>query len=282
MVGTKAMRLPCACACRRQSRASARVRATTSPLRFGKLDPSGGDGGPFQATPADFRRRLLGLFRRWINRAEPRGLYRSLTAKADLPPMRQRLVNYLRFLGFSLSALAVAACARIAPAHELAFQPEPLTLDAPPEGSFPWAYDGHWEDMEVAALQARLDAVEAEITNLSKALEHLGPLPPHPELFIPVALSEIHGAAPAIAQRYSATPRGGYADVLFHTVELGALPRPIIVPDDMPGLAPGYAGLDASIRLAAAFRDDEVVNALCIELSALAGPCQGIAALRGW
>jgi hypothetical protein len=68
------------CACRRHSRASVRVRATTSPFRFGKLNPSGGDGGPFQATPADFRRRLLGLFRQWINRAERRGLYGSLTA----------------------------------------------------------------------------------------------------------------------------------------------------------------------------------------------------------
>lgn len=193
--------------------------------------------------------------------------------------MHQRLVNYLRLLGFSLSALAVGACARIAPAHDLAFDPEPLRLDAPPEGTFAWAYEGHSEDEQVAALQARLDAVEAEIANLSKALEHLGPLPDHPDLFIPVALSDIFGADTGAARRYSATPRGGYADVLFHTVELGALPRPIIVPDNMPGSAPGYAGLDEGIQLAS---DDQVVNALCVELSALAGPCHGIATIRAW
>ncbi len=193
--------------------------------------------------------------------------------------MRQRLVNYLRLLGFSLSALAIGACVRIAPPHELAFDPEPLRLDAPPEGTFAWAYEGHSEDEQVAALQARLDAVEAEITNLSKALEHLGPLPDHADLFIPVALSDIYGTDAGIAHRYSATPRGGYADVLFHTVELGALPRPIIVPDNLPGSAPGYAGLDEGIQLAS---DDQVVNALCVELSALAGPCHRIAAIRAW
>jgi hypothetical protein len=193
--------------------------------------------------------------------------------------MHQRLVNYLRSLGFSLSALAVGACARIAPPHEVAFDPEPLRLDAPPEGAFAWAYEGYSEDEQVAALQARLDAVEVEIANLTKALEELGPLPDHPGLFIPVSLAEIYGTAPAIAHRYSATPRGGYADVLFHTVELGALPRPIIVPDNMPGSAPGYAGLDEGIQLAS---DEDVVNALCVELSALAGPCHGIAAIRAW
>jgi len=193
--------------------------------------------------------------------------------------MHQRLVNYLRLIGFSLSALAVGACARIAPPHELAFDPEPLRLDAPPEGTFAWAYEGHSEDEQIAALQARLDAVEAEIANLTKALEEIGPLPDHAGLFIPVALSEIHGADTGIAHRYSATPRGGYADVLFHTVELGALPRPIIVPDHVPGDAPGYAGLDEGIQLAS---DEDVVNALCVELSALAGPCLGIAAIRAW
>lgn len=193
--------------------------------------------------------------------------------------MHQRLVNYLRLLGFSLSALAVGACARIAPAHELAFEPEPRIIDAPPEGSFAWAYEGHAEDQEMAALQARLDAVEAEIANLSKALEHLGPLPDHPNLFIPVALSEIFGADRDAAHRFTVAARGGYADVLFHTVELGALPRPIIVPDHVPGSAPGYAGLDEGIQLAS---DDQIVNALCVELSALAGPCQGIAAIRAW
>ena len=193
--------------------------------------------------------------------------------------MHQRLVNFLRLIGFSLSALAVGACARIAPPHDLAFDPEPLRLDAPPEGTFAWAYEGHSEDEQIAALQARLDAVEAEIANLSKALEELGPLPDHPGLFIPVALSEIYGTDAGIARRYSATQRGGYADVLFHTVELGALPRPIIVPDHVPGMAPGYAGLDEGIRLAS---DDTVVNALCVELSALAGPCHRIAAIRAW
>ena len=193
--------------------------------------------------------------------------------------MRQRLVNYLRLLGFSLSALAVGACARIAPAHELAFEPEPRIIDAPPEGSFGWAYEGRAEDEALAALQARLDAVETEIANLAKALEHLGPLPDHPSLFIPVALSEIYGAETNTAHRYSVAARGGYADVLFHTVELGGLPRPIIVPDHVPGSAPGYAGLDAGIQLAS---DDQIVNALCVELSALAGPCHGIAAIRAW
>jgi len=233
------------------------------------------------AVLAKCRGRLLSLFRRWINRAEGRGLYRSLTASADLSAMHQRFVNFLRLLGFSLSALAVSACARLAPAHELAFEPEPRAIDTPPDGSFAWAYEGHSEDELVAALQARLDTVEAEIANLSKALEELGPLPDHADLFIPVALSDIYGEAPDIARRYSATPKGGYADVLFHTVELGALPRPIIVPADVAGTAPGYAGLDDGIQLAD-LADDEVVNALSVELSALAGPTHRIAAIRAW
>jgi hypothetical protein len=197
--------------------------------------------------------------------------------------MRQRFVNYLRFLGFSLSALAISACARLVPAHALAFEPGPITLDAPPEGSFAWAYEGHLEEEQVAALEARLDAVQAEIVNLSKALAELGSLPDHDDLFIPVAMSEIHGVLGTdIASRYSVSPRGGYADVLFHSVELGALPRAIVVPENIAGMAPGYVGLDRGIQLAGGLSGDEVVNALCVELSALAGPCQGIAAIRAW
>lgn len=194
--------------------------------------------------------------------------------------MRARLVSYLRLLGFSLSALAFAACVKLA-ATTADQRPEPQRADASP--SDPARSSETPEADQLAAVQADLDAADREIANLRKALAVLGPLPDHPDLFIPVEMADLAPrAAWGSARRHTvAMPEDGPAG-LFRTAEFGALPRATSrIAGLRPG-GPGYEQVNAGIRLARTFAEDEALNALCVELSALAGPCRVAAPVRAW
>lgn len=198
--------------------------------------------------------------------------------------MRQYLVSYLRLLGFSLTAVAIAVCTRLTPQAFAATTPEPRATTAPePTEIVPRFFENADEDARMAELEARLEALDAEIVNLRKVLDVMGPLPAHPELFIPVALADIMDEpAQDISRRYSQT-RDDTRIALFRSAELGALPRPLqhlmSVAADLAGRHPGYEGLDTGIRLAAS-ADDEAVNALCVRLPAVAGPARAAAPIR--
>lgn len=207
--------------------------------------------------------------------------------------MQKRLVKYLRLVGFSLSAVAVAICTRLAPPGLTAEAQEPRFANAPaPNDIAPDFFGEEQEDARMAALQARLDAVDVEIANLRKALEVLGPLPDHPDLFIPVALSEVEGPAAGARQahRYSPIVRGTEADVArFHRIELASYPSNIAAEARWNALAaagtltsrrPGYDLLGADISLDDV-SEDAALNALCVELSALQGPARVSAPIRG-
>jgi hypothetical protein len=212
--------------------------------------------------------------------------------------MQQWVISYLRFVGFSAFALAIIACAKLAPAEAAVSRPEPLISD-PPETS-QMAADpstGPTEAERIATLEAQVEALGAEISHLRKALDVLGPLPEHADLFIPVAKSEIAGepedeAAARLAQLYAPAPWLSGARSLFYEVELGSFAnqqaaearwKQLIASNRLAGIEPRYAAAGSEIRLAAGpLMSEAAVDALCVELSALAGPCRGVAPIRAY
>lgn len=184
--------------------------------------------------------------------------------------MRHRLERYLRLLGFSVCTLAVAVCTRFAPAHAASAAPEPR-ISPPPEQAVLAASPTQLSDAHVIAeLEARLASLSAKISNLSKALDVLGPLPDHADLFIPVALSELdEPSACAIAD--------------FEAPTLGARAATTPPPVDLAKLAgAGYHLPSHNIRLMGELGEDEAMKALCVELSALSGQARVVAPIRAW
>ena len=207
--------------------------------------------------------------------------------------MQKYLANYLRLIGFSLSAVAVAVCARLPPQRMASLALEPRFTDAPtPKEIAPQFFEQQAEDQRMDALQARLDALDAEMVNLRKALDVLGPLPDHAELFIPVMLSEIDGSGPEtdVAHRYSPIVRGTEADIArFHRIELASYPaqaeaearwNELAVAGTLTRRRPGYDRIESGICLDGRISEDDAVNALCVELSGIAGPARVAVPIR--
>ena len=169
----------------------------------------------------------------------------------------------------SLTALAAMACMRIAPPSAFTPPPEPRFTDAPPASQIAAFGADMDDDARIEALQARLTAVELEIVNLRKALDVLGPLPEHEDLFIPVAMAEVDA------------PSGEVSLSLFKQGGLGYFATATAAADigDTSGL--GYDGLDRGMTIAA-LSEDAALKALCTELSAIAGPCRPAAPIRAW
>lgn len=176
--------------------------------------------------------------------------------------MQHHLINSLRLLGASLAAFAFAACVRFAPPAGYLAALEPRQADAPPASEM--AAPGRAVDEQelVALLDARLEAIEAEIVNLRKVLDVLGPLPDHPDLFIPVDMAELK------------KPSTKASADLFQT--FGTAPEYF---DIRQPIRTAYDGLDTGIAVAA-LSEDAALNALCIELSAIAGPARAVVPIR--
>jgi hypothetical protein len=186
--------------------------------------------------------------------------------------MHHHLVSYLRLVGFSVCTLAVAVCVRFAPAHAAIPAPEPRSAAPPSESEMAAAPAVQTDDERIAELEARLTALSAEITNLSKALDVLGPLPDHEGLFIPVDVSDLD--APA------AQPGNPVSDI--HNAGLGMLSGLRPATADLGQFRAGYDAPSHNIRLETDPGEDETIKALCVELSALAGPARVAAPIRAW
>lgn len=202
--------------------------------------------------------------------------------------MRQRFLRFLRSFGFSAAAFGLAACLPLALAQPLSHTPEPRIGEAP-AGDL--SADADASELHLlAAAEMELAALDAEISHLRKALDILGPLPDHPGLFIPVSMDE---PTPADRARlYAIAPKLDHSRSLFHEAEFGAFPsraaaeerwRLLVETNRLAGLAPTYADVGGDVRLTAgplATAGD--VEALCVELAAVAGPCRVAAPIRAW
>jgi len=224
--------------------------------------------------------------------SESSRLYGSLTGPDDLSGMRQHLVRYLRSVGVSAATLGLALCLPLAHAQHLIHKPEPRP--EPRFGEAPaadvTALQPASEADLLAAAELQLAAAEAEFSNIRKVMDVLGPLPDHPELFIPFTLDE----APArdISQLYAVAPKFDRSSSLFHQAELGSFAtqraaedrwRQLSETNRLAGLAPAYADVAGEVRLRAGpLAGEDEVKALCVELAALAGPCRVVVPVRAW
>lgn len=205
--------------------------------------------------------------------------------------MRQYLVRYLRSIGVSTAAFGLAVCVPMAAAQTPAQKPEPRFGEAP-------ASDTAQTDASAAetlaaaeaALEADMAAATAQISNIRKVMEVLGPLPEHPGLFIPVSMA---GEAPrSRAELYAVAPKLDRSASLFHQAELGSFAtraaaetrwRALAETNKLASLAPAYADVGAEVRLSAGPLDSVAqVEALCVELTALGGPCRPVVPIRAW
>ncbi len=214
--------------------------------------------------------------------------------------MRSWLVNHLRFAGVSVVALAMAACAKIAPTDGASGRPEPL-FGEPPEASQMAASSETVSEAErIAALEAQVAALDSQIVHLRKALDVLGPLPEQDGMFIPVSRSEITGEAADLAAEanarlanlYSPAPVLSRASSLFYEAELGSFAtrsaaearwKQLVATNRLAGIDPAYAAVGAETRLTVGpLASEAAVEALCVELSSLTGACRVVAPIRAY
>ena len=214
--------------------------------------------------------------------------------------MRSWLVNYLRFAGVSVAALAIAACAKIAPMEGASGRPEPLFGEPPEAGQMAASSEAVSEAERIAALEAQVAALDSQIVHLRKALDILGPLPEQDGMFIPVSKSEITGEAAdqaaeanaRLANLYSPAPVLNRASSLFYEAELGSFAtrsaaearwKQLVATNRLAGIDPAYAVVGAETRLTVGpLASEAAVAALCVELSSLTGACRVVAPIRAY
>lgn len=216
--------------------------------------------------------------------------------------MHSVVMSYLRFVGFSVAALALAACAKLA-STDLATMGRPEPRFGEPPQAAQMTNAAPVSDAErLAALQAQVDELGGQLSHLQKALDVLGPLPDQPDMFIPVAASEITGEiavedetsahAARLARLYAVAPKLNGASTLFYEAELGSFAsrtaaeagwKRLAAGNRMAALQPRYAAVGAETRLLAGpLASEAAVDALCVELSALAGQCRVAAPIRAY
>ena len=198
--------------------------------------------------------------------------------------MRDYLVSYLRLLGFSVCLLAVALCMRFGPAANAAtLGPEPRFSAPPREADMAALPLAPTEEDQVASLETDLTALSAEIADLTLALDVLGPLPGHPELFIPVILSDSEGRTPGdTARRFLPVTRSGNSQCGMPHAGLGVLAGPHRRISGIRGAPASYDAPFHNVRTFGNDVEDATLAALCVELSAISGPPRVVAPIRAW
>jgi hypothetical protein len=206
--------------------------------------------------------------------------------------MHEWMLIYLRFVAVSVAALSLAACVKLAPPGLFAAQPP-----EPRIGESPAALDASeraptTDADRIAALEAEVAALDAQLSHLRQALDVLGPLPAHPDLFIPVADVEPNTES-SIANLYAPPPMLSGASSLFYEAELGSFAtrqaaearwKQLVATNRLGSLKPAYHdAAGSSVRLAAGPLTTEAdVDALCVELSALGSVCRVAAPIRAY
>jgi hypothetical protein len=210
--------------------------------------------------------------------------------------MRALVVSYLRFVGISVVGLAAAACAKLAPAELGPSRPEPL-IGEPPQFTAQHASPKTQAD-RIEALEYQVEALNGELTNLRKALEVMGPLPDQPDLFIATAMNDSPPVDPQaenaarLARLYAPAPNLNAGASLFYEAELGSFRnqaaaeagwKRLAAAKLIGGLSPRYSTEgDGTQLIAGPLASESAVNALCVELSALAGACRVAAPVRAY
>jgi hypothetical protein len=220
-------------------------------------------------------------------------LYLSLTGSVDLGCMRDLLVSYLKWMAFSIAALGLSACARMHMSDPTLFAVEPKLGEPPEAGAMANAQQVQETEAErIEKLEAQLAALGADVANIRKALDVMGPLPDpgagtvqasFPEAAKPAAVSHLYAQAPAMGE-------GGRS--LFYEAELGSFRSRRAAEDCWRRVAgeAGAADLNPRFTITGAetkltvgpLLSEAAVSALQVEASSLSGPCRVTAPVRAY
>lgn len=185
--------------------------------------------------------------------------------------MKKPLVSYLKIAALGVVAFAMAACARTQAANNaLAFEPRvgepPKTRDM----TYSNLTGAEVEAAHVERMAEQLDRMSAEIAMVRAALKAMGPLPEQSEFFIPVDMREIEKPlespfklADLYADASASTLRSETRMAqLSSNIRFDVAPSGLLKASDLSG--------------------DPEIDALCVELSALAGACTSLPIVRGY
>ena len=214
--------------------------------------------------------------------------------------MRKLVVSYLRFVAFSVVALGLSACARMHLPDPTMFATEPRRGEPPEVGAMvDKPADGMTDDQRIEALEAQMATLGADIVNIRRALDVMGPLPdPHAGL-VAATLPQVAKprdpdaeTAARLARLYAPPPVLGEGRSLFYEAELGSFRSRAAAEagwnrfakdSRLTGLDPRYSVAGAETRLSVGpLASEAAASALCVELSALAGACRVAAPVRAY
>jgi hypothetical protein len=213
--------------------------------------------------------------------------------------MRKQLINYLRFAGFSVTALALMAFLKLTGQPAWAGPPEPRLGQAPKASKAEPAAET--DDQRLDELEAEIARLSGEIVHLRAALDLMGPLPDHPGLSLPTQPAALAEAAPQAAadpldirksDLFAPPPSLEGARSLFYAAELGAFKnreaaeadwRRIAKDARLAAFSPRFTTDGAQTRLVVgSLPSTEAVNALCVELSGVTGACRPFVPVRAY
>lgn len=199
--------------------------------------------------------------------------------------MEKSLVSYLKIAALGVVAFAMAACARTqAVNNALAFEPR---VGEPPKSrdmSYGNLSSEEVEAAHVERLAKRLDEMTAEIAMVREALKAMGPLPEQAEFFIPIDTRELDKPLESrfkLADLYADAPVLQNAKSLFEAGEDAS--SPLRSENRVATLASNirFDVAPSGLLNRSDLSNDPEIDALCVELSALAGACTSLPIMRG-
>jgi hypothetical protein len=210
--------------------------------------------------------------------------------------MRKQVINYLRFAGFSVTALALMAFLKLTGQPAWAGPPEPRLGQAPKASENEPAVQT--DDQRLDELEGEIERLSKELVNLRAALDLMGPLPDHPGLSLPTQLAEAAPRASADpldirkSDLFAPPPSLEGARSLFYAAELGAFKtrdaaeanwRRIAKDARLAAFSPRFTTDGAQTRLVVGSLPNALaVDTLCVELSGVTGACRPFVPVRAY
>jgi hypothetical protein len=198
--------------------------------------------------------------------------------------MSKSVAGHLRIAVCSFLAFVAAASSRFVSAEAQALRAEPR-FGEPPAGA--GLNEPGASSDRVAELEKQVARLNAELANLRRALDVMGPLPDHAQYFVPVEMNE-----PAAPANYAIAPKLQDGQSLFYEADLATFSARadaeaawarFAAHIDQPGLEPRYDSASSTVRLGAGpFTNQASIDALCVELAALTAQCGVTAPIRAF
>ncbi len=196
-----------------------------------------------------------------------------------LTRMRNRVVRYLKIAALSAAAFVLAACMRTGGANSPFAWNEPRTAEPPKSGHVERGalFESDGEANQIVVLEQRLAELNAEIAGIRAALREMGPLPPQDTFFIPgetlappaegaFRLADLYAEPPLLAGSVSLFPASAEGEAGRRTNTLASYTR--------------FDVADHGVLSSETLMSKPEVDALCVELSALAGGCARLPVIR--